>query len=111
MHDVNVHDVNVLDVNVLDVLIPEVGAIYVMDRGYLDFGRLFSLSQTPAFFIIRAKANTKLRRLYSQPVEKASGLRCGQTVVLDGHNSRRAYPDKLLRIRYFVVSKIGNWCF
>lgn len=85
----------------LDVLIPEVDAIYVMDRGYLNFGRLYSFNQTPAFFIIRAKANTKLRCLYSQPVEKSSGLRCDQIVVLDGHNSRRVYPEKLHRIRHF----------
>jgi transposase len=88
------------DVNVLDILIPEAGAIYVMDRGYLDFGRLFSLNQTPAFFIIRSKTNTKLRRLYSHPVDISCGLRCDQTVVLTGYNSRRDYPQKLRRIRY-----------
>ena len=71
-----------------------------MDRGYLDFGRLFSLNQTPAFFIIRSKTNTKLRRLYSHPVDISCGLRCDQTVVLTGYNSRRDYPQKLRRIRY-----------
>jgi len=98
---VDITEGKVHDVNVLDILIPEAGAIYVMDRGYLDFGRLFSLTQTPAFFIIRSKANTKLRRLYSHPVDISCGLRCDQTVVLTGYKSRRDYPQKLRRIRYF----------
>jgi transposase len=97
---VDITEGKVHDVNVLDILIPEAGAIYVMDRGYLDFGRLFSLNQTPAFFIIRSKTNTKLRRLYSHPVDISCGLRCDQTVVLTGYNSRRDYPQKLRRIRY-----------
>jgi transposase len=98
---VDITDGKVHDVNVLDILIPEAGAIYVMDRGYLDFGRLFSLNQAPAFFIIRSKTNTKLRRLYSHPVDVSCGLRCDQTVVLTGYNSRRDYPQKIRRIRYF----------
>ena len=97
---VDITEGKVHDVNVLDILIPEAGAIYVMDRGYLDFGRLFSLNQTPASFIIRSKTNTKLRRLYSHPVDISCGLRCDQTVVLTGYNSRRDYPQKLRRIRY-----------
>ena len=97
---IDITEGKVHDVNVLDILIPEAGAIYVMDRGYLDFGRLFSLNQTPAFFIIRSKTNTKLRRLYSHPVDISCGLRCDQTVVLTGYNSRRDYPQKLRRIRY-----------
>lgn len=98
---VDITEGKVHDVNVLDILIPEAGAIYVMDRGYLDFGRLFSLNQTPAFFIIRSKVNTKLRRLYSHPVDISCGLRCDQTVVLTGYKSRKEYPQKLRRIRYF----------
>lgn len=98
---VDITEGKVHDVNVLDILIPEAGAIYVMDRGYLDFGRLFSLNQTPAFFIIRSKTNTKLRRLYSHPVDISCGLRCDQTVVLTGYKSRRDYPQKLRRVRYF----------
>lgn len=98
---IDITDGKVHDVNVLDILIPEVGAVYVMDRGYLDFQRLFSMNQTPAFFIIRSKANTKLRRLYSAPVEKSCGLRCDQVVVLTGYKSRKDYPDKLRRVRYF----------
>ena len=98
---VDITEDKVHDVNVLDILVPVTGAIYIMDRGYLDFSRLFSLNQTPAFFIIRPKTNTKLRRLYSHPVDISCGLRCDQTVVLTGYNSRRDYPHKLLRIRYF----------
>ncbi|WP_054031625.1 IS4 family transposase [Desulfatitalea tepidiphila] len=97
---VDITEGKVHDVNVLDILIPEAGAIYVMDRSYLDFSRLFSLNQTPAFFIIRSKTNTKMRRLYSHPVDVSCGLRCDQTVVLTGYNSRRDYPQKLRRIRY-----------
>ena len=108
---VDITEGKVHDVNVLDVLVPEVGAIYVMDRGYLDFGRLFSTAQTPAFFIIRTKANTKVRRLYSQPVDKSCGLRCDQIIVLDGHNSRKHYPEKLRRIRYFDEQQNRNLVF
>ena len=98
---VDITDGKVHDVNILDILIPEMGAIYVMDRGYLDFGRLFLLHQTPAFFIIRAKSNTQLKRLYSNRVDRSCGLRCDQIVVLTGANSRKDYPEKLRRIRFF----------
>jgi len=98
---VDITDGKVHDVKVLDILIPEVGAIYVMDRGYLDFERLYTLNQAPAFFITRSKSNTKVRRMYSRPVDKACGLRCDQTVVLTGYNSRKRYPEKLRRIRYY----------
>ena len=98
---VDITDANVHDVNVLDILIPEIGAIYVMDRGYLDFERLYMLNQASAFFITRAKSNTKTRRVYSRPVDKACGLRCDQTVVLTGYYSRKRYPEKLRRIRYY----------
>ena len=73
----------------------------IMDRGYLDFGRLFALNQAPAFFIIRAKSNTGLRRLYSMPLEKSSGLQCDQIVMLTGFYSKKDYPEKLRRIRYY----------
>lgn len=108
---VDITDGKVHDVNILDILIPEVGAIYVMDRGYLDFGRLFSLNQTPAFFIIRSKTNTKLRRLYSHPVDVSCGLRCDQTVVLTGYKSHRDYPQKLRRIRYFDEQQTLQFVF
>jgi len=88
------------DVNVLDILVPEPGAFYIMDRGYVDFGRLFALNATAAFFVIRAKSNTKYRRRYSHPVEKSGGVRCDQTVVLTGVNSSTDYPQPLRRISY-----------
>jgi Domain of unknown function (DUF4372)/Transposase DDE domain len=88
------------DVHLLDLLLPEPGAFYVMDRGYLDFGRLHGLHQGQAFFVIRARANTRLRRLYSQPVDRATGLICDQTVVPAGLYTGHTYPDKLRRIKY-----------
>ena len=93
-------DGKVHDVNVLDQLIPEPGAFYLMDRGYLDFARLHSLGQANAYFVTRAKRNFKFRRLYSHPVDKGTGLRSDQTVVLTGPKSRGKYPDKLRRVSF-----------
>lgn len=89
------------DVNVLDLLPVEAGSFYVMDRGYLDFGRLFALNLRKAFFVTRIKSNTRYRRLYSWPVDKHTGLRCDQTVVLTGFYTQKDYPDKL-RLVHFV---------
>lgn len=89
------------DVNILDSLVPEPGAIYVIDRGYLDFARLYALHQAPAFFMIRSKSNTDLHRLYSNPVDKETGVRCDQIVALDGFYSNQGYPDKLRRVKYY----------
>ena len=97
---IHVSDGKLHDVNVLDLLVPEAGAFYVMDRGYTDFARLHSLSLNAAFFVIRGKSNLQCRRLYSRPVDKRTGLRCDQTVVLTGVQSARNYPDKLRRIKY-----------
>lgn len=97
---IHISDGRLHDVNVLDVLVPEPGAFYIMDRGYLDFSRLFSLSQAPAFFIIRAKSNFRFRRLYSHPIDKSTGLKCDQTIVLSGYYSSKGYPEKLRRIKY-----------
>jgi len=72
-----------------------------MDRGYIDLLRLHVLTQYSAFFVTRAKTNFQFRRLYSHPIEKSTGLRCDQTIVLTGINSSKDYPDKLRRIRYF----------
>jgi hypothetical protein len=94
-------DGKVHDVNILDVLIPEAGSIYVMDKAYLDFARLYELNQCAAFFVVRAKSNTRLKRLYSNPVEKSTGVQCDQIVVLTGFYSRKDYPAKLRRIRFF----------
>jgi hypothetical protein len=89
------------EVNILDVLLMEPGAIYIMDRGYLDFERLYHVDQAAAFFIIRSKANTRMRRLYSQPVYKSCGLRCDQIVVPAGYYSAKNYPRKLRRIKFY----------
>jgi transposase len=88
------------DVNVLDVLVPEPGAIYVMDRGYVDFERLHAMHQASAFFVTRAKSNTRLRRVYSAQVDRETGIICDQTVALVGYYSRRDYPAHLRRIRF-----------
>ena len=88
------------DVKVLDKIIPEPGAFYVMDRGFIDFARLHRLTQGTAFFVIRAKSNFQFRRLASRLVDKASGLRCDQTVRTTGIRSTTSYPDKLRRITY-----------
>uniref|UniRef100_A0A1S7LHP4 Transposase n=1 Tax=Magnetococcus massalia (strain MO-1) TaxID=451514 RepID=A0A1S7LHP4_MAGMO len=89
------------DVNVLDEIIPEPGSFYVMDRGYLDFARLYLLDQCGAFFVTRAKSNLGFRRLYSRPVDKSSGLQCDQTIVLITPKSAKEYPAHLRRIKFF----------
>lgn len=88
------------DVNILDDLVFEAGAFYVMDRGYVDFSRLFHIHRAGAFFVTRAKSNFQFRRLYSATVDKAAGIRFDQTVVLTGLLSRKQYPDTLRRIGY-----------
>jgi hypothetical protein len=89
------------DVNIMDELFWEAGAIYVMDRGYVDFSRLYRIHQSSAFFVTRAKKNFRFQRQYSHRVNKTSGLRCDQTIVLHGFYAQKDYPDKLRRIRYF----------
>ncbi len=88
------------DVNVLDVLLPEPGAFYIMDRGYLDFDRLHALHQAGAFFVTRAKSNFKFKRVCSYPVDRTTGLICDQLVELTVFYSRRGYPERLRRIRF-----------
>ncbi len=88
------------DVNILDILIPEPGAFYIMDRGYVDFSRLFTITQGLAFYVTRAKSNFQFQRIYSHPVDKTTGLKCDQTVVLTGQRSRKDYPEKLRRVKY-----------
>jgi len=88
------------DVNVLDILLPEPGAFYVMDRGYLDFQRLHTLHQAGSFFVTRAKSNFKFHRIYSYPVDRDTGLICDQQIELTVFYSQRGYPERLRRIRY-----------
>ena len=97
---IHISDGKLHDVNVLDILLPEPGAFYIMDRGYVDFGRLFTLHTAADFFITRAKSNTKYRRRYSHPVDKSNGLQCDQTIVLTGVNSPTDYPQPLRRVKY-----------
>lgn len=97
---IHVSDGKMHDVNVLDLLIPEPAAIYVMDRAYLDFERLFGLHEAGAFFVTRAKSNTDLRRVYSAPSDRAQGIICDQTVALSGFYSQKYYPHHLRRIRF-----------
>ena len=93
------------DVNILDSLVIEAGAIYVMDRGYLDFQRLCTIHQSSAFFVTRAKSNFDFKRLYSKPVDKSAGVLCDQVVTLQGFYARKSYPDKLRRIKYHDAVK------
>lgn len=98
---VEITDAKVHDVRILDLLTPEPGSFYIMDRGYLDFERLYMLHESLAFFIIRSKANIQSKRIYSHHVDKSTGLRCDQTVVLTGKWTPMYYPDKLRRIIYY----------
>jgi Domain of unknown function (DUF4372)/Transposase DDE domain len=93
------------DVNILDDLVTEAGAIYVMDRGYLDFERLYKIHQSLAFFVTRAKSNFDFKRIYSSRVDKATGVLCDQTVTLRGFYAKKSYPDKLRRIKYYDADK------
>jgi hypothetical protein len=93
------------EVNLLDELIVEPGAIYIFDRGYLDFARLYKIHQAGAFFIIRAKSNFRFRRIYSQPVDKSKGVQSDQIIELRGFYAKKDYPARLRRIRYFDAQK------
>ena len=98
---IHVSDGKMHDVNVLDILVPEPGAFYIMDRGYVEFERLFLLHTIGAFSIIRAKSNTRYERRYSHPVDKTTGVCCAQTVVLTGARGKRHYPQPIRRIKYY----------
>ena len=97
---IHISDGKMHDVNVLDIMIPEAGSIYVMDRGYVDFSRLYALHQAAAFFVTRAKTNFRYKRRYSRPVDKESGLRCDQTIVLTGIRTKEDYPEAMRRVVY-----------
>jgi hypothetical protein len=97
---IHISDGKLQDVNILDLLAPEAGAFYIMDRGYLDFERLYALHQARAFFVTRAKSNLDARRLYSAPADRTTGILCDQTIAFNGYRSRRHYPAHLRRIRF-----------
>ena len=92
---------DVHDVNILDEIMPEAGAFYVMDRGYIDFQRLFVFTLSSAFFVVRTKSNVLIQRRYSHPVDRSTGVRSDQTVILTSFESASAYPDALRRVSYF----------
>jgi len=98
---IQITDGKVHDMNILDDLIPEPGSFYIMDRGYIDFARLYTLTQFCAFFVTRAKTNIQFRRLYSHPVDRSIGLQSDQTILLTGYYSSKGYPDKLRRTSYY----------
>lgn len=104
---VHITDGTVHDVNILDALRIEVGACYVVDRGYLDFLRLHRIHVWKAFFITRAKSNTRWKRLYSRSVDRSTGLRCDQTIRLTGTTVNKDYPDLLRRVKFYD-SETGN---
>jgi hypothetical protein len=96
-------DGTVHDVNILDEILPETGAFYVMDRGYIDFERLYIFTLCSAFFVVRTKENILLQRRYSHPVDKKTGVQSDQTVILTAIDSAKAYPDALRRVSYYHV--------
>jgi hypothetical protein len=93
------------DVNMMDAVPFEADSVYTMDRAYLDFERLYQINQLSAFFVIKSKSNTRLRRIYSAPVDKAIGVQADQTVMLVGYKSLLAYPDTFRRVRYYDAER------
>ncbi len=104
-------DGSVHDVNILDILITEVGAYYVMDKGYIDFQRLYTLNQGKAYFVTCAKKNMKFRRVYSNKVDKATGVLCDQIIRLTNRKTNEKYPDKLRRVKYFNLEMNKKFVF
>jgi len=98
---IEITDGLVHDVNILDLLLIESGSFYLMDRGYIDYARLYEITQALAYFVTRAKDNFAHRRLYSHQIDKSTGLRCDQTIVLTGYYAKKDYPDKLRRVKYY----------
>jgi hypothetical protein len=100
---ISITDGKVHDVNILDKIMPEAGAFYVMDRGYVDFERLYIFTLSAAFFVVRTKSNVLLQRRYSHPVDKTTGVRSDHTVILTAIGSANVYPDTLRRVSYLDV--------
>ena len=98
---IHITDGKMHEVNVLDILIPEAGSFYIMDRGFTDFSRWFTLHQAQAFFVIRGKSNLLFRRVCSRSVDKATGLRCDQTIVLTAPKAGKDYPQHLRRVKFY----------
>ena len=100
---IRITDGKVHDVNILDEILPEPAAFYVMDRGYVDFERLYVFTLSAAFFVVRTKSNILLQRRYSHPVDKTTGVRSDHTVILAAIESAKVYPDRLRRVSYLDV--------
>lgn len=100
---IHISDGKLGDVKVLDLIAFEAGSFYVMDRGYIDFSRLYGMHLAQAFFVTRAKSNLQYRRVYSHPVDKATGVRCDQSIILTGQKSARDYPVQLRRVKFYDV--------
>ena len=100
---ISITDGKVHDVNILDEILPEAGAFYVMDRGYVDFERLYGFTLNSAFFVVRTKSNVLFQRRYSHPVDKTTGVRSDHTVILTAIDSAKVYPDALRRVSYLDV--------
>lgn len=111
---IKITDGKVHDINILDELIPEPGSFYVMDRGYPDFARLYTLNLCLGFFVIRSKTNLKFQRIYSHPLDKSTGLMCDQTIVLSNSDSAKA-PNRFIRglrrVRYYDAENQKNLTF
>ena len=101
---ISITDGKAHDVNILDEILPEAGVFHVMDRGYVDFGRLYIFTLSAAFFVVRTKSNVLLQRRYSHPVDKTTGVRSDHTVILTAIDSAKAYPEQLRRISYLDVT-------
>jgi hypothetical protein len=97
---IHISDGKLHDVHALDMLVPEAAAIYVMDRGYVDFARLYRLHEAGAFFVTRAKSNLNAHRVYSAPTDRTTGVIADQTIALDGHYTKQDYPMHLRRVRF-----------
>src|SRR6266540_1942331 len=108
---IRITDGKVHDVNILDEILPEVGAFYIMDRGYIDFERLYVFTLSAAFFVVRTKSNILLQRRYSHAVDKVTGVRSDHTVILTAINSAKAYPDQLRRVSYLDVKSRKRFKF
>lgn len=108
---IEITDGKVYEVNILDSIIPEAGSFYLMDRGYLDFKRLYALHQAKAFFVTRARHNLQCRRIYSRPVKKSTGLCCDQTILLTGPKSSQRYPDQIRLVKFFDAEQGKRYTF
>ena len=102
---IEITDGKVHDVNVLDSIIFEIAAFYIMDKAYIDFEKLFEINETPAFFVVRAKSNFAYKRLYSRKKDKTKGIKYDQVIKLTGYKSKKLYPDKLRKIKYYDKEK------